>query len=408
MPPASWNRSVALAREIMSKSLFSVNSCALELQSTWMEFENSLLLDVRLDGSHRASELDRYKVAQIDHIETVRNKLRKEWYPSVVQTVLDPPPDENLEELVAAKEHLFKAIGVLITRQLRGLVESTCSSLATFFESFSSIEEEEISQATAGKNEVKIMPAFHVKLVVSGNHIRIVPGLEELDSSLSNMLDHVVQASDGFPPPDPSLLPSYSPFSDKETASPDEETITIKQLRDDAESITSQLFENVDGSGIWLKVARVEEDSIVATKERIRAVLQANMAGPKRIVEHYEKFVHEHYNLLSLDPFKLGEEYKAAKHSLDDYQADIEKFRKAADDVLDVTVNDLYMGLFVVQTEPVKRGIAAKAMQMAEILSAQVLADNMEEMNETCMRYEQVGSTLFRCSCHALQYTAIH
>lgn len=67
MPNKSWGRSVALARDIMSKSLFAVNSCALELQNTWMTYENSLLLDVRLDGSHRASELDRYKVAQIDH-----------------------------------------------------------------------------------------------------------------------------------------------------------------------------------------------------------------------------------------------------------------------------------------------------------------------------------------------------
>jgi hypothetical protein len=45
---------------------------------------------------------------------------------------------------------------------------------------------------------------------------------------------------------------------------------------------------------------------------------------------------------------------------------------QAADDVLDVTVNDVHMGLFAVQTEPVKRGIAAKALQMAEVLLSQV------------------------------------
>lgn len=65
---------------------------------------------------------------------------------------------------------------------------------------------------------------------------------------------------------------------------------------------------------------------------------------------------------------------------------------QAADDVLDVTVNDVYMGLFAVQTEPVKRGIAAKALQMAEVLLSQVLADNVEEMNEVCMRFEAANS----------------
>jgi hypothetical protein len=48
-----------------------------------------------------------------------------------------------------------------------------------------------------------------------------------------------------------------------------------------------------------LRVARSDEDSIVTTKERIRAVLAANMSGPRHIVEHYEKFVQEYYNLLS-------------------------------------------------------------------------------------------------------------
>jgi len=116
------------------------------------------------------------------------------------------------------------------------------------------------------------------------------------------------------------------------------------------------------------------------------------MDGPRMVMEKYEAFVQEYYNLLNLDPYKLGEDYKATKHSLDQYQLHIEKFRKAATDVVDVTVNEVYMGLFVVQTEPVKRGIAAKALQMAEILLAQILADNMDEMNEVCMRFEQMNS----------------
>lgn len=41
-----------------------------------------------------------------------------------------------------------------MTRQLRGLVEATCSSLAQFFESFEPIPDDEISKAIMGKNEV--------------------------------------------------------------------------------------------------------------------------------------------------------------------------------------------------------------------------------------------------------------
>jgi hypothetical protein len=183
----------------------------------------------------------------------VRNILRKKWYPSVVQTFLNPPPDDNLQNLIISKQYVFKAAAVLMTRQLRGLVESTCSSLAEFFESFSPIPDSEISRAIAGKNEVKNMPAFYVKLVVSGNHIRIVPGLDEIDASLSSMLDHAVGACEGFPPLDPSCLPPYSPFSDLE-GTEEENNVTVEQLQLDSVSITSQLFDGVEVSRLRMYV----------------------------------------------------------------------------------------------------------------------------------------------------------
>ena len=88
----------------------------------------------------------------------------------------------------------------------------------------------------------------------------------------------------------------------------------------------------------------------------------------------------------------MGEEYKAHKHPLEQYRIDIEKYRKAAADVADLTVSDVYMGLFVVQTEPVKRGIENKALQMADLLLAQVVAQNVEEMQEVCLRFEAMNS----------------
>ena len=131
----------------MTNRLFAFNCCALELQGTWQHYENSLLLDVRLDGSHRTLELDRYKVAQLEHSEGIRNTLRKKWYPSVVETFLSPPQDEALGELILAKEQVFKSVSVLMTRHLRGLVETTCSSLAEFYEQFKTIDPAHVNLA---------------------------------------------------------------------------------------------------------------------------------------------------------------------------------------------------------------------------------------------------------------------
>jgi dynein heavy chain len=374
----------------MANSEFALNSCALELQNTWMQFEKTKLLDIRLDGSHRTVELDRYKMAQIDHSESVRATLRKKWYHSVLQTFLDPPHDPFLNRLIQERKSLFKSMSVLITRQLRGLVESTCSDLAEFFECFKPIDDKLISIAAKGKNDVKVMPALSVKLVVTGSHIRVVPSLEEMDSTMRTILDHAVGACEGFPVMDPSLFPSYSPFSD-DYKHDDKEEITSERLSNDQAGIAAQLFDAVD-SGNCLRVARTEEESIETTKQRIYDVLVANMEGPRKIVEMYEKYVHDVNNLLHLDSSRFGSEYKALKKPLEQYKTDIEMFRKAADDATDVTARDIYMGLFVVQTETVKRGIAAKALQMAEVLLTQVLSQNMDEMNEVCTRFDQMNS----------------
>ena len=391
IPPPSWSRSLDLSRNVICNSLFSYNSVTLELQHTWMSYENSSLLDVRLDGSHRTAEVDRYRAAQTDHSEGVRNKLRKKWLPSVVRTFLEPPDDPRLEELVQAKRSLFKAVSVLMTRQLRGMVEDTCTNLVQFFEELQPIDEGELALAAQGKSNVKIMPALSVKLVVTGNYIRIAPGLEEIDSIMRSIIDNAVAACQGFPALDPSIFPSYSLFSDTQG---DEVVVSSEQLENDAMRIVAQLLSSadMDPQQANLRVARPEEDSIEITKERVRNVLEANMEGPRKLVEMYERYVKDYNNLLNLDQFRLGDEYKAAKHSLEQYKIDIEKFRRAALDVVDVTVQDVYTGAFVVQTDAVKRGISAKALQLSEVLLAQVLADNLEEMNEVCTRFESMNS----------------
>jgi hypothetical protein len=60
-----------------------------------------------------------------------------------------------------------------------------------------------------------------------------------------------------------------------------------------------------------------------------------------------------------------------------------QNFRKAAEDVVEVTASDVYMFIFCVQTESVKRSMTTKALLLADLLLTQVLADNLEERRDT-------------------------
>jgi hypothetical protein len=155
------------------------------------------LLNIKVDYFHRVQEIDCYCVGQIEHCESVQTNLCKRWHPVVLKTFLSPPSDERLPELVAALDNLFHAVSVLVAR--RRLIEATCASLAECFEMIPAVEEDEITLAIMGKSMLKIMPAFLVKLTVSGSHIQVIPGLKEMDASIGSMLDRAVEACDNFP-----------------------------------------------------------------------------------------------------------------------------------------------------------------------------------------------------------------
>eukprot|EP00960_Hanusia_phi_P013114 383004-Hanusia_phi.AAC.2 len=395
IPPLTWTESVRQARENIASKLFSVNSCILEIQRIWMKenvsksYENSLLFDVTNSGSTKTLELDKFKISQIDYCESVRNALKKKWLPEIIKSLLRPPYDVH-EDLIKSKSNLFRSISVLLTRQLRGLLEASCNHLAQYFEEFHPLNEDEIEASSIGANEIKISPALFVKLMIRGNQIRVEPTLEEMESTLSAIIDQAVSAVEGFPVIEHSDMTSCSPFA--ESSGPNEEhLVTDEKLDEDASNLAAQLFDNSDGLNC-LRVVRHEEESIRSAMSRIAHVIEANLEGPKRIVKSFEQFVHEYNNLLSIDHVKIGEEFKHAKHSLDDYRKEIHRYRKAADDVKDLTIDEVQMGLFVVQTEPLKRGISLKANAIADTLLQQVLVETNEEMEEICQRFEGLNS----------------
>jgi hypothetical protein len=222
----------------MTQNLFTTSSCSLELQNTWIPYELKLLLDIKVDYSHRVQEVDCYCVGQIEHCESVQTNLCKRWYPVVLQTFLSPPSDKRLPKVVAARDNRFHAVSVLVARQLRGLIEATCASLAEYFEMIPAVEEDGLMLVVMGKSMLKIMPAFLVKLTLSGSHIQVIPSLKEIDASIGSMLDRAVEACDNFPSLTTLILPAYSPLSDAATTG-HVEAVLASQEKVQADSVAT-------------------------------------------------------------------------------------------------------------------------------------------------------------------------
>jgi len=396
MPSEEWSQSVRKAKEFIQENLLTSNVMSLALESLWGDYYSSrCFLMVPSNFEYTPSSLDTYKDDQFKYSEATIHQLKTRWYPAIVRLFLSPPPHPTVYSLPSASARLFKAIRVQMNRQMRGLFERTFEGLAEFIESFKPLSTEQFELAVQGKSDPASIPPFNIRIVVQGSHIRISPSLEQFQQDLCLILDNVVTVCEGFPLIEPGCLSPYSPFAPADKAIVPESPISDETIDNDALTISKQLFENTKLISS-IRVARSEEYTVVTTKQKVCHALEENMDGPKRMVERYEAFCLDRspvpgVPILNLDS-RWESEYKAARHSLEEYKRDILLLREAAQDVAHVSIQDSVMGLYNVQTDPVVKGIAMKCTSLADMLLNQVLNDNSEEMSEICARFEAISA----------------
>ena len=146
---------------------------------------------------------------------------------------------------------------------------------------------------------------------------------------------------------------------------------------------------------VRIKVARPDEYICGVTKEKLHDVLEANIAGPRKVIELYERFAADMspfppQSILSIVPAQLDADYKAAQHPLSKYKDDVDRLRQAAGEVMEVTVPECAMGLFNVMTDNVAKEIAAKCTALANLLLNQIVDANVDDMNDIIVRFSKI------------------
>jgi dynein heavy chain len=391
----TWSANVSRARRFLAENLLTTNSMSIALEHLWnSSYGDQLLVNLPLEGGGTPAFLEDFKNEQYKQADATAENFRQKWHPATLRLFLSPPEDPYLDALASQSNLLFRAVRVQMTKQVRYVFERSLERVATFFERYSPLSDEEFERATQGKNEVAYMPPLKIRIILQGNkmHVRMQPSLDDFESALFSMLDHCVSAVDGIPVIQPMNLKSYSPFALPDKAEVPEKPGSDEAISADAASLSKALYTD---PGMRLKVAKTDEFICGITQAKIHDILQSNIQGPRKMVERYEQFAAQMspvpgVSILSLNQEAFGKEYRAAKHSLAEYRADVDQFRKAAAEVMELSSRECLMGLFAVMTENVAKEIAAKCLGFADMLLKQILDDNNDEMNEIIAQYSRI------------------
>jgi len=342
VPPVTWSVNVSRARRFLAENLLTTNSMSIALEHLWnSSYGDQLLVNLPLEGGGTPAFLEDFKNEQYKQADATAENFRQKWHPATLRLFLSPPEDPYLDALASQSNLLFRAVRVQMTKQVRYVFERSLERVATFFERYSPLSDEEFERATQGKNEVAYMPPLKIRIILQGNkmHVRMQPSLDDFESALFSMLDHCVSAVDGIPVIQPMNLKSYSPFALPDKAEVPEKPGSDEAISADAASLSKALYTD---PGMRLKVAKTDEFICGITQAKIHDILQSNIQGPRKMVERYEQFAAQMspvpgVSILSLNQEAFGKEYRAAKHSLAEYRADVDQFRKAAAEVMELS-----------------------------------------------------------------------
>jgi dynein heavy chain len=385
--PNDWHNSVGKAHMDICNSLFVANDFTLSCQLLWERHMDDLLFPPE-QSFPRPLELDKFRGWLNEHADNVRDGLKSRWFPSLVE-FLSMPRSTPLPFYPQSMPQFFNSMSVLVSRQLRTLVQESLDHLIRVFSACRIPDEEETLLIAAGSAVSSSLPLLSLKLIIHSSELRFSPSLPELDSMIGQIIEHVVLSVGGFPPVDPQLLPQYSPFRMVLDRIAGIIQVPAAQVPMDAAAAAAKILQNSHQVDNVVRVCSPEDSFIVSAKRQLSSLCVNAMSAPEVIQRTYSQFTW----ILDIDVSKFCREFQRAQHTLEEYGAEVMKYRATAESVMSCTIGIIALGFFSIQAEPAKKSIASRALAVADTLLNQVLSECTEMMHNICMKFDQMQIT---------------
>ena len=232
-------------------------------------YEGPDILDGSLAGDKAADAFDRWFVKTYGPDGLGREQRPKE---------AKPPSPTRMRALQFREDTVLNCANMLMSTQLRSLVEESLDRFACFLE-----------RHDADEVAISLEAALELKLVVAGEVVELEPSLQVLEERLCRCVDSCVLASRDFPCVDQENL----------RPPPDEGPELMSVLGDDEVSVAS-----VDSLGeapapappkppkkfLGPATASLTDEMVETIKNRVRECLRRRFASPQALVPRFAEY----------------------------------------------------------------------------------------------------------------------
>lgn len=258
-------------------------------------------------------------------------------------------PSKSAPCITAAGQRILDTACVLMSRQVRGAIDSSLDDVHTFFQAF--------GDTSISKEGLPPAPMFSIKLSVDDNGVpTFMPTAEELTLTIHQVLDAVVASASKIPRVDGEnfLAPCEMLSNNERLIAIKEDIAKIVQIRyRDCQGL-AQSFQNFKG------LYDGSEDTAVAFKIKNR---------------------------------KFGMESRA---SLKELNTELMRFRTVQRDIENAVEDFERFPMFLIDCTPIKGAYRGKAEKYVEIVQLQVAKDNSQIMQDLCAEYSEMMQKLVK------------
>ncbi|KAL3678222.1 hypothetical protein R1sor_021178 [Riccia sorocarpa] len=328
-------------------------------------------------------KLSNFERAQRAHVDDQTSYIKYEWPSRIVGFIEDLAPvvadlselqrdrlmkfvtrlnltmSEQLQELVLQSVEEFKVYLDFYRTKIGGIEQVTVSAKPEVHPTLGETRQVRFSQLTLqfgeGNEDDPKEPLFRLDLVVDNNRVVFRPALQDFVSTMLALLDDMVQC-----------------------------VRSVEGLR----SRLRSLFESSKSdvlAAVPLDDTRLEKARMV-----IKEVLELNFLVPLRLEQMYNIF----QDLIDIDVDEYLKNYQAGNHSLEDYEAEINRFLKVSEHVKLRTDKETFASMFLVDCTRVREKLGRKAKGLAYKLCTQIMTQTTARNEIIRWKYQTMETRL--------------
>nr|AML30857.1 axonemal inner arm dynein heavy chain 1 [Marsilea vestita] len=372
-----WRTAVLNAHGAMSGSLYRLNPLTLEMANVWQNtFASQLFFDVD-SGDFRSRmpfDLPTFLSREKLCAKNTKESLEKEWFTvagNLLKQVVPTSPNQDLEGA-------YSAMGVLMTNQIRKLVEESIISLAKFISFYN--------------QEINESPPTYTQTPVERVHPprKPTPSPEKYETLFENNdADDPDTVTNTVPPFTVTLKYNKGVYSVEPSFQ--EIEASLIQLLDlcSYDGSSAEFFDANNNRIEPLTFSEIYADKALVNvaKEYISKTVRSNADKPLMVVKGFELFE----DLANMDAEVFAKEFRAQDKNLAEYEATIEAYSKRSSESEFASANDMDCGFVRVQCVEFKSKLSDKAQRVCTLLKEQIL-DGLNVANqEVCQRCERIA-----------------